>query len=186
MPKELNAKHHLMVLMDAVGASTAEIAAELGYSPSTVSTLRSSPLYRAKLTDIKARLESASTTAVLDKITAEAGKCVETLIDLRDNGDGDVPPNVRLAAAKDLLDRVVPKKTDTSSEDRSVHIHLSSDDTRRLQGVLSEVRADVPLVRSPDGSFAAPAALTERRRPTILGVEEAIDLFDLARAQAFR
>lgn len=130
-PKELNAKHHEILRLALLGYSNVQIAEKVRCTPATVSTVRNSSLGRQQATLLKTEADR-STIETAKRIRNIASEALEVIYRLM--GDDETPANVRLSAARDVLDRAgyaAPKQVNVSS----TNIHLSGDDLEGLKEV---------------------------------------------------
>lgn len=109
-PKSISSRHRAVMRLEIAGHTNNDIANDLGFNVQRLSVIMNSPLYKAErdkmASDIKRvfvdaegkKLSTDPTAILLDGGTERAAK---TLIGALD----DVAGNVRVNAAKDILDR---------------------------------------------------------------------------------
>lgn len=130
-PKELNAKHHEILRLAMLGYSNVQIAEMLHCTPATVSTVRNSSLGRQQSAVLKLRADHSAIESA-KRLRDLASGAIETINNLM--LDEDVPANVRLGAARDILDRAgyaAPKQVNVSS----TSVTLSGEDLESLKMV---------------------------------------------------
>lgn len=133
-PKQLNERHHEILRLAMLGYSNTEIAARLSCTPATVSIVRNSGLGRQQTSLLRAEADhSALETA--KRIRELAPDALEAVREIMMNED--MPANVRLSAAKDVLDRAgfaATKQVKVSS----TNVHLTGDDLDSLKTIALE------------------------------------------------
>ena len=147
-PKQLNEKHHEILRLAMLGYSNVEIAERLSCTPATVSVVRNSGLGRQQASLLKAEAyHSAFETA--KRIRELAPDAIEAIQQIMMNEE--LPANVRLSAAKDVLDRAgyaAPKQVNVSS----TTLNLTGDDLEGLKAIaLQRAQANGMVIDvSPD------------------------------------
>lgn len=131
---ELSESHRNAVWLFLAGLSNKEVSEATGMTVGQITTMKSSPLFQALLTEKRKELDRRSAVDLSSKLSAQASASIDTIIHLRDNAIDD---KVKLQAASALLDRVVPKKVQQSSE--SLKIVLDASQLGYLRAVASEV-----------------------------------------------
>lgn len=130
-PKQLNEKHHEILRLAMLGYSNVEIATRLACTPATVSIVRNSGLGRQQSSLLKAEADhSALETA--KRIRELAPDAIDAIQQIMLNEE--MPANVRLSAAKDVLDRAgyaAPKQVNVSS----TTLNLTGDDLEGLKNI---------------------------------------------------
>ena len=118
-PIRLNTVHRRIMRLEIAGRRPGEIAVEVGITPSRLSIITGSSLYKVERDRMKVELERLFTEGVVERdvehpvrrfLTAEAYKSAETLVELRDGAKAEL---VRRQSAVDILDRAgfkVPKE----------------------------------------------------------------------------
>lgn len=134
--EKLNNRHRLIAHMVAMGHRNIDIAKELGYSEHRVSAIKLSPLFRELVKKLQNDLIERDVGTFLDRIKNEANPTLDVIIALRDGGDTD---QVRLGAAKEILDRAAPKKQ-AIEIDHTKRIIFESAELRQMVGALAEDR----------------------------------------------
>ena len=115
--EELNDRHRAIAQMEIMGYKNKQIARELDCHQMTIHRVRSSPVYKIYIGDLRKQVEEASVfdaTKYLDRITE---KTMRTLEHLMDDADSE---NVRVSAAKELFDRQMPKVSKTQHEETKI------------------------------------------------------------------
>lgn len=130
-PKELNARHHEILRLALLGYSNVEIAKRVGCTPATVSIARNSNLGRqhAGLLKTEADRSALETAKRIRELAPDAIEAIQQIMT-----DEEVPANVRLSAARDILDRAgyaAPKQVNVSS----TTLTLTGDDLEGLKTV---------------------------------------------------
>ena len=137
VPLKLSERHRYIAWLELGGATNNEIAAALSLTPSWVSTVRSSPLYKALLADMRDRVTDENIEQVKAVIMGEAMNSVRTLIGLRDNGA--VESATRRGAANDLLDRTPGLgKVQHIETDETLHVTFAGAELRALMQAVDE------------------------------------------------
>jgi len=159
-PDTLNERHRLMVLLVALGWSNAEIGKALDYSPNRVSIIRQSPLFKSFVAREQERLAAEIRTRHLDAIELLQADTPDNIAFIRNLrlgkiDDDGVPRGIdpdtldvarlRLDAAKTLLDRQVPKRSEGTTE---TTIRITLEDRRRFEEVDREFA--IPVESLPD------------------------------------
>lgn len=149
-PAQLNARHHQILRFHLLGWKNKDIAAHLGVSLMTVTTVVNSSLGRLKTQVMTAELDHTAMEAArrIRQLAPQAVQMVEEIM----NSD-EAPMAIRLSAAKDLLDRAglaAPKKVDVNS----TSVSLSASDLENLKAAALQRAAanglliDVPATSS--------------------------------------
>lgn len=147
-PKQLNEKHHEILRLAMLGYSNVDIAERLSCTPATVSIVRNSGLGKQHASLLRAEADySALETA--KRIRELAPDAIEAIQQIMMNDE--MPANVRLSAAKDILDRAgygAPKQVNVSS----TTLNLTGDDLEGLKAVaLQRAQANGMVIDiSPD------------------------------------
>jgi len=89
-----------MIRLKLTGMKSVEIATHMNFSPALVQQVLASPLAQVKLQQLS-DVKDAEATDLNAMLQEESLACVETIVELRDAADD----RIRLAAAKDILDR---------------------------------------------------------------------------------
>jgi hypothetical protein len=136
---EKEAPWHLSAAcMYAMGSGNGEIARAHGKSPQAVSNLFRQPWFQERVTQIMAE----NRRDVMDRFKAERFNSLETLVALRDNEK--VPAAVRMACAKDILDRTLGKPTqrvEMAGED--LHFDNPCEEAERLEAEVRQLLKDL-------------------------------------------
>lgn len=104
-PDKLNDRHMLAAYKEAAGMKPIQIAQEVGLSPGRLHVVRTSGLYQVFIEGIRREVREKVTdraSQLVDAFNEEAMPAFDTVQELHRNADTD---NVRLGAAKDILDR---------------------------------------------------------------------------------
>lgn len=127
--QHMTQRHHEVVRLALLGRSNNEIAAKLGFTPSSVSLILNNRMVKDKLDFLRAQKDAASVD-VMSAIRELAPKCIEVLESVMDN-EGN-PAAARVSAAKDVLDRAgfaAPKVIQT----QGVITHLTLDELNEIK-----------------------------------------------------
>ena len=100
---ELRINHFIIATLVATGASHGEIAAVLDMNPGSVQNIATSPLFKAEVLRIRAKLQDMLADSAVAKISQETLRSVNLLVEMRDNST--LAPSLRLRAADSILDR---------------------------------------------------------------------------------
>lgn len=131
--EELNDRHKAIAQMEIQGFRNKQIARELDVHEMTIFRVKSSPIYKLYIGDLRKKVEDVSVfdaAAHLERITE---KTMRTLENLMDNADSE---NVRVSAAKELFDRQMPKVSKTEHKEETV-IHFG-DSVQNLAAALAD------------------------------------------------
>ncbi len=115
--EELNDRHRAIAQMEIMGWKNKQIAKELNCHQMTIHRVRSSPIYKIYVSDLRKQVEEASVfdaVKYLDRITP---KLLRRLEYLAENADSE---NVQVTANLGLLDRSMPKVTKTQHEETKI------------------------------------------------------------------
>lgn len=131
-PEKLNSRHRSLALLVATGTSLSKAADQIGLSKSWASAVGKSPLFQALVDHFQQEIESATLAQAKEKLFHEALASVNTVTELRDTSMNE---SVRLSAAKDILDRTIPKVT-RNETDQTVHITFDEETEARIRSSL--------------------------------------------------
>ena len=167
--QSLSERHRYIAWLELGGAGNNEIAQALGLTPSWVSTVRGSPLYRALLDEMRTRVTDVSIEEVKARLMGEAMASVGTLIEIRDNADAS---NRRMAAG-DLLDRTPGlSKIHKTENDDVLRIVLESDAVREIQNAIDEDEGRDPRQRAiPAVAVSVPQEIQPRTIDDFIAAE---------------
>lgn len=115
--EELNDRHRAIAQMEIMGYKNRQIARELNCHEMTIYRVKSSPIYKVYVADLRKQVEEASVfdaTKYLDRITE---KTMRTLEHLMDDAESE---NVRVSAARELFDRQMPKVSKSQHEEKTI------------------------------------------------------------------
>ena len=115
--EELNDRHRAIAQMEIMGWKNKQIARELDCHQMTIHRVRSSPIYKIYVSDLRKQVEEASVfdaVKYLDRITP---KLLRRLEYLSENAESE---NVQVTANLGLLDRSMPKVTKTQHEETKI------------------------------------------------------------------
>ena len=98
-------EHRIIVYLKAQGKSNTEIAAITGYTKPWLTQVCQQPWFKMQLTQL---LHEKGGDMVQNFLEGQVMNTLETLVEIRDNGDKDA---TRLAAANAILDRAFGKPT---------------------------------------------------------------------------
>ena len=150
--RSLQSRDRLMALLDVEGISTQEIATFVGVSTAYVYQVRKSPLYQVQVEDLRERLYAKRIdrmNELVDRIHGEAATSIDKILEIRDNGPGNVPPAVQLAAAAQIVDRSVPRKQDSERVEQRQVVIIGDEAVRRMAAVLAEAGIKPSERKSP-------------------------------------
>jgi len=138
-------RHQLILWMDVAGMRVVDIALRLEMHPTSISAIRSSPLYNVHKQQLMEQMKGFSFENMLDLIRSDAVKNVQFAIDVRSNELQDTKE--RLGAARLLqkeADRVYPRMTNSKhTEERVVRIEIGGEQMRRISNAMREIGAPV-------------------------------------------
>ena len=119
--------HHEITRLSLIGMKQIDIAKHLNVSPVMVSYTLRSPLVTRQLDQMKS-VRDMEAIDISTEIKNLAPKAVAVLEELMDN---DLP-NVKLSAAKDILDRAGYAATKTIRTE-NIHAHFSADEISEIK-----------------------------------------------------
>ena len=131
---KLNDRHKLIALMIALGRKHVEIAAELGISTVTVSTVSRTPAFQLQVKHIQEQIQQETTGAFMDRVMREGPATLAKLTSLR---DGARKEETQLSAAGKLWDTIVPKRT-YNETDTTYRLVVEADGLRTLAKAIAE------------------------------------------------
>jgi len=144
VPDTLNDRHILAAHMVVLGKSAREIADKLDYTLNRVYLIKRSPLFQAKVAQIRAEVEERLFEQAVDMYAAfdaEAPFAFQTLREIhRDRSKND---SVRRQAALDILERApsVPKKKQEKAPQSSLNIQNIHISEKQKQNMADAMRA---------------------------------------------
>ncbi|HDZ27021.1 hypothetical protein LCGC14_1761850 [marine sediment metagenome] len=115
--EELNDRHRAIAQMEIMGYKNRQIARELDCHEMTIYRVKSSPIYKVYVGDLRKQVEEESVfdaVKYLDRITP---KLLRRLEYLSENAESE---NVQVTAGTSLLDRSMPKVTKTKHEETTI------------------------------------------------------------------
>jgi len=132
-------EHRIIVYLKAQGRSNTEIAKITGYTQAWLTQICAQPWFKLQLT---ALLHEKGGDMVQNFLEGQVMNTLETLVEIRDNGDKDA---TRLAAANAILDRAFGKptqhiKTEAVADPTNAQTEMSSLE-RELAMVKEQQRA---------------------------------------------
>ena len=139
-------RHHEIARRLLLGQGNKEIASAMGITPQMVSIVRNSGCVREKLTTMSGArdLDSVDLAKEIRELAPKALQVMEEIMD-----DTSAPKHVRLAAARDMLDRAgfAPvKKLDVNSS----HVVLSATDIEAMKKRAYSIAGDVIVDVTPE------------------------------------
>lgn len=149
-PKQLNSRHHEILRLNLLGMSNVDIAAQVGCTPATVSTVLNSRLGKTQATMFK-ECADADAIQVAKRIRELAPRAVALMNEIME--DDSVSSAVRLRAAQDMLDRAGFAPTKQVAVN-STQVHISGQDLELLkETALSRARQNGILIDvTPEGT----------------------------------
>lgn len=133
--QKLSPRHRQIILMSALGKTQAEICRELGISQSWLSLMLNLPNVKLSIEKLQKDIEGEAVATHVDRLQTLVPRALDRIEDLMDNG---VPQDaVRLGAAKDILDRTIPKRT-FHEEEQTVRLVLEGQNLAALAKVIAE------------------------------------------------
>jgi len=143
----LGRQNKLAAQLLGLGYSVEEVAADTGLELTHLKVLMRSRLFQTEMERARERWVSAHATMAKEQIWAKAPQAVGVVGEIMD----DPKHKDRLNAAKTILDRVVPVKTDSRSEP-TVVINITAEKLAALDTVLAEyteIEVDSNSVQRP-------------------------------------
>lgn len=128
-----------MIRRTALGLSNKEVADEIGCSAQTVSNVRNSPLGRAKLAELTARLDE-ETLDIQKRIQQFAPQALEVLENIIEGRYEEASLNLRAKVASDHLARAGHGTIQKSS---SISTVLTADEISRIKARSSRAQAEM-------------------------------------------
>ena len=120
--KELTDRHKIIAQMECRGKRNHEIAQQLGMSEGNICKVKADALYVAYKMDLDRDLRDAMAPDIAGYVQSLGMKTVKKIEQIMDQGDF----KVALPAAKELLDRQLPKITRTENQNTTT-INIESD-----------------------------------------------------------
>lgn len=130
--------HILMCYMLAGGKSRKEIAEATGFGYETVCQVVRQPWFRKRFLNL---VREAGADEVQAFIKAETLNSLDTLVQVRD--DKASPPAVRVASAKELLDRALGKSVQHVKSETEINIKKAAAEGSELEQQLANVEAEL-------------------------------------------
>lgn len=130
--------HILMCYMLAGGKSRKEIAEATGYDYGAVCQIVRQPWFRKRFLNL---VKEAGADEVQAFIKAETLNSLDTLVQVRDNAA--TPPAVRVASAKELLDRALGKSVQHVKSETEINITRAAAEGSELEQQLANVEAEL-------------------------------------------
>lgn len=166
----LNGRHQLVMLAMLAGKSNDEIAQTFDLHPTSITRIKSSPLFQAQLDRLRRDLHERTAVSVVERLFAEGGRSLEVAVELRDHAESE---GVRLSAAQDLMDRHPSlRKVQKTESEATVRVVFGREDVARIVGVMAEVQggpSSPPEPKAlPPTTFATPTAPPPSIRPETL------------------
>jgi hypothetical protein len=132
-------EHRIIVYLKAQGKSNTEISKITGYTKAWLTQVCAQPWFKLQLTNL---LHEKGGDMVQNFLEGQVMNTLETLVEIRDNGDKDA---TRLAAANAILDRAFGKptqhiKTEAVADPTNAQTEMSSIE-RELAMVKEQQRA---------------------------------------------
>ncbi len=163
---KLSATHEQIAFMEALGQKPMAIAEKVGLNIGSVHRIKTDPLYKVFLADVKREIrERAIATGVdlVERFNMEAPGAAETLFDLHANAEkaGD-----RIKAAVEVLDRSTeapqPRRIIDNREEGGLHIHIPGTAMKGIAKALTDTGHEdtLELLEQSPNEFA-PANVPE-------------------------
>lgn len=130
---DLNPRHRHVAMMVAQGRTNREIEELTGYDYNYIAILKGKPEFKLFVESMLREVQTYGMDQMLDQLKREFEPSVAKLKFWRDQDD---EPAVSLGATKDILDRILPKKTIT--EEHKTVLHLDGAAVQALAGVVNE------------------------------------------------
>lgn len=129
--KLLSDRHHEICRLALLGMKNVEIAKRCQCTPATVSSCLNSPIVRRRMTELHERRDD-NTVSFTDEVKKRIGRSFE-ILDEALAPNSDVPTEVRLKEANNLLNRAEKVLGIANGNAMHLHAHLSADDIMRLK-----------------------------------------------------
>lgn len=167
-PDHLRERHQLLAYLVVAGFTNRQIAAKLSLTESRVSVIQKSPLFVALVDQLRDELKGRTIGSVIDRLMAEAGSTLDTLISLRDSGTKD--DGVRLGAANSLADRIPDlRRISKVEEERTIRVLLDGG----TLALMTQAQREVDRVVDAEIVAVVPVAPGDGRIP-VKTIEEAV------------
>lgn len=137
-PLEFGPQHMQMLMMRAAGMRPKEIAEATGYSQSRVSVILNDPRAKKLIPQLTGQMLREFQLDVREMIQSYSGEATETIGSLMRHAESE---QVRLASAKDLLDRAGFKPKEVVQH---THVEIGADDAKRILAAIMEAREPEP------------------------------------------
>jgi predicted transcriptional regulator len=130
MLKELKAQHQEIARLRFEGIRPTEIAKRLDMSYQTIHSILADPLCKAYINGLSDRVSNA-VVDVRRELASMNASALNTLKDILDpNEEVGIPASVKLAAAKDVLDRNGHKPVERSV---TIDMHFTTEDIEEMR-----------------------------------------------------
>lgn len=168
---KLSATHEQIAFMEALGQKPMAIAEKVGLNIGSVHRIKTDPLYKVFLADVKREIrERAIATGVdlVERFNLEAPGAAQTLFDLHKDAekDGD-----RIKAAVEVLDRSTeapqPRRILNNPEEGGLHIHIPGGAMKGIAKALTDTGHEdtLELLEMEPDKFAPEQPVTEQTTP---------------------
>ena len=128
---EMTELHHEICRHVLLGMKNVDIAAKLHCTPQTVSNVRNSPIVKRRLRELQNARDCVAINFAAE-CQARASRAFEILDEALMDDTGEVPLQMRLKEANNLLDRV-ERVEGIGQRNLHLHAHLTADDIEQLK-----------------------------------------------------
>ena len=128
---EMTELHHEICRHVLLGMKNVDIAAKLHCTPQTVSNVRNSPIVKRRLRELQNARDCVAINFAAE-CQARASRAFEILDEALMDNTGEVPLQMRLKEANNLLDRV-ERVEGIGQRNLHLHAHLTADDIEQLK-----------------------------------------------------
>lgn len=136
--KELNDRHKAIAQMEIMGYRIRDIAREMDCHEMTVHRIKSDPVYKVYIGDLRKQVEEVSVFDAAAYLTSMTEETFRTMADLMRNAESE---NVRGAMAKEFADRQVPKVAKSEHKEETV-IHFGDSIQNLALALADNMRVD--------------------------------------------
>ena len=106
-PLKLSMKHRMIAYLTAMGKGPTEISKEIQMTPSRITAIKGSPLFRELVKKLQDEHIEMSKATLSDRLLGFAPDAIDALGELSKLADTD---SVRVSASKGILEYLIPKK----------------------------------------------------------------------------
>lgn len=123
--------HHEICRLVLLGMKNVDIARRLGCTPQTVSNVRNSPIVKHRIQELM-KMRDVAAVNFAEEVRARVKRAFEILDEALFDETGEVPLQMRLKEANNVLDRM-ERIEGVGQRNVHLHAHLTAEDIERLK-----------------------------------------------------